>query len=83
MLDVFIVVDSSVRGDVSEGLSALRAAGLAADIDYAGRSLKGQLRHAERHSRHVVVVDRGVWTLRKPGEPDREIDPGRLIEELA
>ena len=82
LLDVFVVVDSQTRGDVPEALTGLRQAGLAADMDYAGRSLKGQLRHAEGLARQVIVVDGGTWTLRRRGEQDREIDPARLLEEL-
>ena len=81
-LDVFFVVDSGNRGDVPEQLMRLRAEGFAADMDYAGRSVKGQLRHAERHARQVVVVDGDTWTLRRRGEHDRQVDPARLLEEL-
>jgi histidyl-tRNA synthetase len=82
LLDVFFVVDPGNRGDVPEHLMRLRAEGFAADMDYAGRSLKGQLRHAERLARQVIVVDGGTWTLRRRGEHDRQIDPARLLEEL-
>jgi histidyl-tRNA synthetase len=83
LLDVFVVVDPALRGDVPERLAELRRAGFAADMDYAGRSMKGQLRQAERRARAIVLVEAGVWTLRRRGETDRPVDPARLAEELA
>jgi histidyl-tRNA synthetase len=82
LLDVFLVVDPDRRDGVPDQLARLRRAGLAADMDYAGRSMKGQIRHAERVARQLVICDGETWTLRRRGERDREIEPARLAEEL-
>ena len=50
--------------------SALRAEGLACDLDYAGRSTKGQFRQADRSGATYAAIlgedelARGVCTLR-------------------
>ena len=65
-------------------LKQLRAQGVAADTDYAGRSLKGQLTHARRlGASTIVVVGPDGAILRRAGEPDEPLDhddvPGRLL----
>jgi histidyl-tRNA synthetase len=55
----------------------LRAAGIAADTDYAGRSLKGQLGYGQKHANATLIVAGDDWTLRRGGELDvtvRDID---------
>src|SRR3954465_12090387 len=42
-LEVFLAVDGGARADALTLLAELRTRGIAADTDYAGRSLKGQL----------------------------------------
>jgi len=74
-LDVFFAVEQgqSALAAVAE----LRWAGIAADTDYAGRSLKGQLTYGQKHARAVVICAGGGWTLRRAGELDvtvRDID---------
>ena len=54
LLDVFFAVENGYSA--FEAVSELRAAGLAADTDHAGRSLKGQLTYAQKHARATVVV---------------------------
>jgi len=68
-LDVFLVVEDASRHErVVEILGALRRAGLSADIDYAGRSLKGQLTQAGRvRARTVAVVGTAGVALRQDG----------------
>jgi histidyl-tRNA synthetase len=58
-IDVFFVCDEGAdRTATLAAMMELRAAGLACDADYAGRSRKGQLTQAARlGARHVVVVD--------------------------
>jgi histidyl-tRNA synthetase len=58
-IDVFFVCeDGADRTAVAAALRQLRAAGKRADMDYAGRSVKGQHTQAGRlGARHVVVVD--------------------------
>ena len=61
----------------------LRATGVAADTDYAGRSLKGQLTQAGRSGAHTTVIVRADDALvRRQGEQDEPVAhaelPGRL-----
>jgi histidyl-tRNA synthetase len=63
----------------------LRHGGLSAEVDLAGRGLKGQLKHADRiGARRVVILDAdGSAQLRdmESGE-QRPLDPARVLEEL-
>jgi histidyl-tRNA synthetase len=74
-LDVFIVVaDETSREPVLATLSALRHAGLSADLDYAGRSFKGQMTQAGRTRAGVVVVVRGdEATIRREGRDEQAV----------
>jgi histidyl-tRNA synthetase len=61
-----------------------RRAGLHAQMETTGRSLKGQLKHAERlGARRVVIVDADRIKLRDRGSAAEEtVSPGELIERL-
>jgi histidyl-tRNA synthetase len=80
LLDVFFAVE--------QGQSALplvyelRRAGLAADSDHAGRSLKGQLTYGQKHARATVIVEDGGMTLRRPNELDVELRDAAHLQEL-
>jgi histidyl-tRNA synthetase len=83
-LDVFLAVDGGSRTDALALLAELRAHGLAADTDYAGRSLKGQLTQAQRSgARDTVIFRDGGITLRRRGEQDVDVQRDRLLERLA
>jgi histidyl-tRNA synthetase len=73
-IDVFFAVeDDARRGEVLARMARLRAENRAADTDYAGRSLKGQLTQAERlGAKTVVIAHENGFSLRRQGEPDRE-----------
>jgi histidyl-tRNA synthetase len=59
-IDVFLVVrDGTDRTDVSAVLAALRRRGVSADMDYAGRSVKGQFTQASRLDAQTIVVVEG------------------------
>ena len=61
----------------------LRAAGIAADTDYAGRSLKGQLGYGQKHANATLILQTDGWTLRRGGELDVSVrDVGHLKELL-
>ena len=66
-IDVFFVADEGAdRNAIAAALAELRRRGISADMDYAGRSVKGQRTQASRlGARQVVVVERG-------GAPDVE-----------
>jgi len=63
----------------------LRHAGFTVEVDLAGRSLKGQLKHADRiRARRVLILEAdGSAQLREmeSGE-QRPVDPARLIEAI-
>jgi histidyl-tRNA synthetase len=72
LLDVFLVVeDEQHRDDALAELRELRADGIAADTDYAGRSLKGQLTQGQKRASAVAIRTSDGWTLRRRGEQDR------------
>jgi histidyl-tRNA synthetase len=75
-IDVFFAVDDAgARSDVIAAIAELRRAGRAADTDYAGRSLKGQLTQAGRLGARVTVIARADGaTVRRGGEQDVEFD---------
>jgi histidyl-tRNA synthetase len=74
-IDVFFALDGGApRHTVSSWLHELRNRGIAADTDYAGRSLKGQLTQAGRLGATTVVVARaGGASIRRAGHPDEEV----------
>jgi histidyl-tRNA synthetase len=84
-LDVFFVVDEGApRQEVSGWLALLRAAGVAADTDYAGRSLKGQLTQATRSGAETtVIVNADGATLRRAGQADEEIGHADVVGRLS
>lgn len=63
----------------------LRRAGFSAEMDLAGRSVKGQFKHADRIGADLVVVleDEGATQLRdmKSGEQE-PVDRGALVAEI-
>ena len=80
-LDVFVVVEPGQ--DALPIVKELRAAGISADMDYAGRSLKGQLGYAQKSARAVLILAADAWTLRRAGELDVEVDLPTLKELLS
>jgi histidyl-tRNA synthetase len=82
-LDVFLVADGVPRERILLLLSELRRAGVAADTDYAGRSLKGQLTQAGRtRARTVVIARAGEASIRREGEEDRTVPLEELVATL-
>ena len=83
-VDVFVAVElDAPRAVALRWLKELRAAGVAADTDYAGRSLKGQLTQAGRSgARTTVVLGTDGATLRRAGEPDEPVAHGEVVGRL-
>ena len=83
-LDVFVaLLDNDHKPRALPLVAELRRAGLRTEIDYAGRSLKGQLTHARRLAAQAVVE----WgpersTIRRSGQPDEEVPTAELSERL-
>jgi histidyl-tRNA synthetase len=84
--DVFVAAaDDDQRPRALAIVLELRHAGLSAETDLADRSLKGQIRQAERTGagQTLILEADGTAQLRdmQSGE-QREIDPGRAVDEL-
>ena len=84
--DAFVAIVDPGQRDRAMALAVeLRHAGLSAELDLAGRGLKGQLKHADRlGARRVVILEAdGGAQLRdmETGE-QRPVDPGKLLEEM-
>ncbi len=85
--DLFVALDSSdaVRAAFAI-VRAARAAGIAATMEHAGRSLKGQLKHADRlGARAVVIVGADDLQVRnmRTGEQRAVAEAGEAIELVA
>ena len=83
-LDVFFALDEGAQRELVLGwLKELRDAGLAADTDYAGRSLKGQLTQAGRSGAHTtVIVGAEGATLRRQGAQDQPLSHADVVGTL-
>jgi histidyl-tRNA synthetase len=83
-LDVFVALhDGGDKPRVLPLVQELRRAGVSAEVDYAARSLKGQLTHARRLGAKAIVE----WgpersTVRRPGREDEEVPTAELVEVL-
>ena len=83
---VFVVAEDAERERALALVTELRRAGLAADLDLAGRAIKGQMKQADRvGARHALILGGGEQaTLRdmSSGE-EREVDPATVTETLS
>jgi histidyl-tRNA synthetase len=83
-VEVFIATDEGApRELVLRWLKELRAHGIAADTEYAGRSLKGQLRQAGRlGASTIVIVSATGAVLRRTGRQDEPLDHDDVLGRL-
>jgi histidyl-tRNA synthetase len=83
-VEVFIATEEGApRELVLRWLKELRAHGIATDTDYAGRSLKGQLRQAGRlGASTIVIVSATGAVLRRTGRPDEPLDHDDVLGRL-
>jgi histidyl-tRNA synthetase len=83
-LDVFITLaPGGPKKRLLPLLAELRRAGLSADVDYAGRSEKGQLSYAgKRNAGAIVLWDPERSVVRRRGEQDQKIPTSELLEAL-
>jgi histidyl-tRNA synthetase len=82
-LDVFVVADGAEPVAAHTLLQELRRAGLAADMDFAGRSVKGQLTQGARTGAATLVVLRARdATIRRAGTSDETVGLDRVVATL-
>jgi histidyl-tRNA synthetase len=84
-VDVFIAVEPDGPRDlVPPLLKELRESGIAADTDYAGRSLKGQLTQAGRSGAAITVIFRADDALiRTAGAQDEPVAHADVLGRLS
>jgi histidyl-tRNA synthetase len=84
-IEVFFALDEGApRLEVTRWLGALRARGISADTDYAGRSLRGQLTQAGRlGAGTTVVVGPETSVLRRPGQAEVTVDHSDVLGRLS
>ncbi len=84
-VDVFFVCEPSAeRERVLPLLAELRRRGLTADMDYAGRSVKGQLTQAARlGAGWTVIVDGKEATVREQGKEDWSTPLDGLVDRIS
>jgi histidyl-tRNA synthetase len=82
-VDLYVAFEAA-RADAFETLTAAREAGLAAQMELAGRSLKGQLRQAERlGARFFALVEGESVLLRDLRDGTEEtVERGALLDRL-
>jgi histidyl-tRNA synthetase len=83
--DVFVAVaDNADPRKAAIAVAELRKAGLSAELDLAGRGLKGQLKHADRiGASRVLILDPDGAELRDMASGEqRPLDVSRLVEEI-
>jgi histidyl-tRNA synthetase len=85
--DAFVAVaDDGQRRRAMVLVGELRHAGLSAELDLAGRGLKGQLKHADRiGARRVLILeaDGGAQIRDMSSGEQRPVETANLIDELA
>jgi histidyl-tRNA synthetase len=84
-LDVYFVCEETAdRERVVPLLAELRRRGLRADMDYGGRSQKGQLGQARRlGAGWTVLVDGGHAIVREPGRDDWTATLDELVDRIS
>jgi histidyl-tRNA synthetase len=83
-LDVFFVIEQGApRERVLQLLAELRRRGVSADVDYAGRSFKGQMTQAGRTGARTVVIVRGDdATIRRAGADEQLVALDEVVATL-
>ena len=83
-IDAFVAADDAHREQALALVTELRRAGLRADLDLASRSMKGQMRQADRvGAAQTVILEGDDVRIRDMSTGDqREVDVPRVVEEL-
>ncbi|MDX6509084.1 MAG: histidyl-tRNA synthetase [Gaiellaceae bacterium] len=84
-IDVFFAIENpDHRGRALPIVAELRRRGLSVDVDYAGRSLKGQLTQAQRlGASRTVIVEGDEAIVRAQGSEDERVATDRLLDTLS
>jgi histidyl-tRNA synthetase len=83
-IDVFFVVDGAPRERILQAMAELRRAGVSADADYAGRSVKGQMTQAGRSGARTIVVAReDNAAIRRGREKEQVVGLDQLVATLS
>jgi histidyl-tRNA synthetase len=84
--DTFVAINDPGQRQRAMALAVeLRHAGISAEVDLAGRSLKGQLKQAARiGARRVLILepDGGAQLRDMDSGEQRPVDPGNLVDEM-
>ena len=83
-VDVFIVAEGDSRDRALALATELRRAGVAADLDLAERSQKGQMKQADRSgaARTLILEGDGATLREMESGEQRAVDPARVVQEL-
>jgi histidyl-tRNA synthetase len=82
-LDVFVVVDGGSAEHAQVLVQQLRRAGHAADLDHAGRSVKGQFTQASRSGAATTLVVRGDSVAVRRGGGEQAVALDDVVATLA
>jgi histidyl-tRNA synthetase len=82
--DVFVAADDDHREQALSLVTELRRAGRRADLDLASRSMKGQMRQADRvGASQAVILEGDEVRIRDMGSGEQHVvEPGKVVEEL-
>ena len=76
-------VEGAPRDRVLQSIAELRRRGVSADVDYAGRSFKGQMTQAGRTGARTVVIVRGDdATIRRAGADEQVVALDEVVATL-
>jgi histidyl-tRNA synthetase len=83
-VDVFVVAEASQRQRALLLASELRRAGLSAELDLAGRAVRGQMRHADRLGarRAVILGDDGAQLRDMETGEQSPVEIGEVVDRL-
>jgi histidyl-tRNA synthetase len=83
-LDLYVAYPPELRSDAFRLAADARRAGHSARLELGGRSLKGQLKQADRAGARYVAIfgDDGVVVRDREGGDDKTVEPGTVMHHL-
>ena len=80
---MFVVADGAEPAAAHVLLQELRRSGLAVDMDFAGRSVKGQLTQGTRTGAATLIILRADdAVIRRAGAPDETVGLAEVVATL-